>query len=34
MLHEGKLIAQGTVDDLDRSDNELVRAFMRSHGGG
>jgi phospholipid/cholesterol/gamma-HCH transport system ATP-binding protein len=34
MLHEGKLIAQGTVDDLDRSDNELVRAFMQSQGGG
>jgi phospholipid/cholesterol/gamma-HCH transport system ATP-binding protein len=34
MLHEGKLIVQGTAEELDRSDNELVRAFMHSHGGG
>ena len=30
MLHEGRLIARGTADDLDRSDNALVRAFMRA----
>jgi ABC-type transporter Mla maintaining outer membrane lipid asymmetry ATPase subunit MlaF len=30
MLHEGRIVAQGTVEDLDRSDNELVRAFMQS----
>jgi phospholipid/cholesterol/gamma-HCH transport system ATP-binding protein len=34
MLHEGRIAAQGTVEELDRSDNELVRAFMRSKGGG
>jgi phospholipid/cholesterol/gamma-HCH transport system ATP-binding protein len=34
MLHEGRLIAQGTAEDLDHSDNELVRAFMRSEGAG
>jgi phospholipid/cholesterol/gamma-HCH transport system ATP-binding protein len=30
MLHEGRVIVRGTADELDRSDNELVRAFMRS----
>ena len=34
MLHEGKLIAHGTADELDRSDDPLVRAFMRSEGAG
>jgi phospholipid/cholesterol/gamma-HCH transport system ATP-binding protein len=34
MLHEGHLIAQGTAEELDRSDDEMVRAFMRSEGGG
>jgi phospholipid/cholesterol/gamma-HCH transport system ATP-binding protein len=34
MLHEGRIIAQGTAEELDRSDNEMVRAFMRSEGGG
>ncbi len=34
MLHEGKLIAQGTAAELDRSEHELVRAFMRSEGAG
>lgn len=34
MLHEGRLIARGTADELDRSDNALVRAFMRSEGAG
>jgi phospholipid/cholesterol/gamma-HCH transport system ATP-binding protein len=34
MLHEGRLIAQGTPQELDRSDNPLVRAFMRSEGAG
>ena len=34
MLHEGKVIARGTAADLDRSDNELVRTFMRSEGSG
>jgi phospholipid/cholesterol/gamma-HCH transport system ATP-binding protein len=34
MLHEGRVIARGTPDELERSDNELVRRFMRSEGGG
>lgn len=34
MLHEGRLIAQGTADELDRCDHALVRAFMRSEGAG
>ena len=34
MLHEGKIIARGTAEELDRSDDKLVRAFMRSEGAG
>jgi phospholipid/cholesterol/gamma-HCH transport system ATP-binding protein len=34
MLHDGRLIARGTAAELDRSDDELVRAFMRSEGTG
>jgi phospholipid/cholesterol/gamma-HCH transport system ATP-binding protein len=34
MLDEGRILAQGTVAELDASDNPLVRAFMRSEGGG
>jgi phospholipid/cholesterol/gamma-HCH transport system ATP-binding protein len=34
MLHEGRVIAQGTAEELERSDNDLVRAFMQSEGGG
>jgi phospholipid/cholesterol/gamma-HCH transport system ATP-binding protein len=34
MLHEGKVIAKGTAEELDRSDNALVRTFMRSEGAG
>jgi phospholipid/cholesterol/gamma-HCH transport system ATP-binding protein len=34
MLHEGRVIVHGTVEELDRSDNELVRAFMRSENAG
>jgi ABC-type transporter Mla maintaining outer membrane lipid asymmetry ATPase subunit MlaF len=30
MLHEGRILAQGTAADLDQSTNELVRAFMAS----
>jgi phospholipid/cholesterol/gamma-HCH transport system ATP-binding protein len=33
-LHEGRVVAQGTVEELDRSDDPLVQAFMRSEGGG
>jgi phospholipid/cholesterol/gamma-HCH transport system ATP-binding protein len=34
MLHEGRVIARGTADDLDRDPNELVRAFMASQHAG
>jgi phospholipid/cholesterol/gamma-HCH transport system ATP-binding protein len=34
MLHEGRIVAQGSVEDLDGSDDPLVKAFMRSEGGG
>lgn len=34
MLHEGRVIARGTAAELDRSEHELVRAFMRSEGTG
>jgi phospholipid/cholesterol/gamma-HCH transport system ATP-binding protein len=30
MLHEGRIVAQGTVGDLERSEHDLVRAFMSS----
>jgi phospholipid/cholesterol/gamma-HCH transport system ATP-binding protein len=34
MLDKGRIIARGTVEDLDASDNPLVQAFMQSEGGG
>jgi phospholipid/cholesterol/gamma-HCH transport system ATP-binding protein len=34
MLHEGRIVARGTVEDLDRSADELVRAFMHSQNAG
>jgi phospholipid/cholesterol/gamma-HCH transport system ATP-binding protein len=34
MLHEGRIIAQGTAAELERSDHEMVRTFMRSEGSG
>jgi phospholipid/cholesterol/gamma-HCH transport system ATP-binding protein len=34
MLHEGRIIAHGTAEELDRSENDMVRAFMRSEGAG
>jgi phospholipid/cholesterol/gamma-HCH transport system ATP-binding protein len=30
MLHEGRIVAEGTVADFERSEHELVRAFMSS----
>ena len=30
MLHEGRIVARGTPDELDRSTDDLVRAFMTS----
>lgn len=34
MLDKGRIAAQGTVADLEKSDNELVRAFMSSSNSG
>jgi len=34
MLHEGRVIAEGTASELEACDSELVRAFMRSEGSG
>jgi phospholipid/cholesterol/gamma-HCH transport system ATP-binding protein len=34
VLHEGRVIAQGTAEELDRSDLPLVQAFMTAEGGG
>jgi phospholipid/cholesterol/gamma-HCH transport system ATP-binding protein len=34
MLHDGAVVERGTPADLDRSDNELVRAFMSSRHAG
>jgi len=34
MLHEGRLLARGTAEELERSEHELVRTFMRSEGSG
>jgi phospholipid/cholesterol/gamma-HCH transport system ATP-binding protein len=34
LLHEGKIHARGTPDELDRAMEPLVRAFMRSAGTG
>ena len=34
MLHEGRIVAEGTPADMDRSDNEMVRAFMASQHAG
>jgi phospholipid/cholesterol/gamma-HCH transport system ATP-binding protein len=34
VLHEGRLLAHGTLDELDASPLPLVQSFMRSQGGG
>jgi phospholipid/cholesterol/gamma-HCH transport system ATP-binding protein len=34
MLHEGRIVARGTPADLERSGDELVRAFMTSQHAG
>lgn len=34
LLEGGRLVARGSAADLERSDNPVVRAFMRSAGGG
>lgn len=33
-LHRGRIAARGTAAELDRSDDDLVRTFMRSEGSG
>ena len=33
-LHEGRVLARGSVEDLDRSEEPLVKQFMRSESGG
>jgi phospholipid/cholesterol/gamma-HCH transport system ATP-binding protein len=33
-LHEGKVIARGTAEELDASEHDMVRTFMRSSGSG
>ena len=33
-LHEGRVLARGTAEDLERSEHELVRKFMQSEAGG
>jgi phospholipid/cholesterol/gamma-HCH transport system ATP-binding protein len=34
LLHDGHVIERGTAAELDRSENELIRSFMRSQGTG
>lgn len=34
LLHAGRLLASGTIERLDASDEPMVQAFMGSHGGG
>jgi phospholipid/cholesterol/gamma-HCH transport system ATP-binding protein len=34
VLHEGRMLASGTLEALDASEEPLVQAFMRSQGGG
>ena len=34
MLHEGRVIVRGTAAELEHSEHELVRTFMRSEGSG
>ncbi len=34
LLHEGRIVAQGSAEDLDATSDPLVQAFMRSEGGG
>jgi phospholipid/cholesterol/gamma-HCH transport system ATP-binding protein len=33
-LHEGRILARGTADELDRNAHPLVHAFMHAQGGG
>jgi phospholipid/cholesterol/gamma-HCH transport system ATP-binding protein len=33
-LHDGRVIASGSAEELEQSEHEMVRAFMRSEGAG
>ncbi len=33
-LHDGRVIARGSAEELERSEHDMVRAFMRSEGAG
>ena len=34
MLHEGRIVARGSPEDLERSPDDMVRAFMASQHAG
>jgi phospholipid/cholesterol/gamma-HCH transport system ATP-binding protein len=34
VLHAGRMLAAGDIETLDASEDPIVQAFMRSHGGG
>jgi len=34
MLHEGRIVASGSPEELDESDDEIVRAFLTSRHAG
>jgi len=34
VLHEGRMLANGTIEEVDASGEPLVQAFMRAQGGG
>jgi phospholipid/cholesterol/gamma-HCH transport system ATP-binding protein len=34
LLHEGRIVARGSAEELDSSPDPLVQAFMRAEGGG
>jgi phospholipid/cholesterol/gamma-HCH transport system ATP-binding protein len=34
MLHDGRIVARGTPEELDRNPDEMVRAFMSSQHAG
>src|SRR5207237_1745853 len=34
VLHDGRVIARGTAEELDKRDDEIVRAFVKLQGGG
>ncbi|MBI4442832.1 MAG: ABC transporter ATP-binding protein [Acidobacteria bacterium] len=33
LLHQGRILAQGSAEELEQSEHEMVRQFMRSQGG-